>query len=366
MTGRIRSLDAFRGLTVAAMILVNNPGSWSHVYAPLAHAAWNGWTPTDLIFPFFLFIVGVSLVVAFTRRELAGATSRDLARKALLRGALIVLVGLLLNGFPAYQLSRIRIPGVLQRIGVVYALTALIYLGCGPRARRWIAAALLVGYWALMTLVPVPGGQAGDLSAAGNLGAWLDRLLLPGHLWTPEFDPEGLLSTLPAVATCLLGTFVGERLLGDRAPAERTSGLFVAGAGLILAGLAWGAIFPINKSLWTSSYVLLSGGIATQALAACYWIIDVRGRDGWARPWYVFGTNALFAFVLSGVIGRLVGRWMVDGPGGRVPASTWAFDQLFSPLAGPWVGSLLYALANVALIYALTAVLYRRRIFLRL
>lgn len=366
MTGRIRSLDAFRGLTVAAMILVNNPGSWSYVYPPLRHAEWDGWTPTDLIFPFFLFIVGVSIVVAFTRRELAGARPRELARKALLRGALIVLVGLLLGGFPRYELAQMRIPGVLQRIGIVYALTALVYLGTGPRARRWTAAGLLVGYWLLLTMVPVPGGGVGDLTAAGNLGAWLDRLVLGGHLWTPDFDPEGLLSTFPAVATCLLGTFAGERLLADRPPADRTVGLFLGGAALIVAGLAWSWWFPINKGLWSSSYVLFTGGVACQALAACYWVIDVRGRDRWAGPAYVFGTNALFAFVLSGLVARCLGLWKIATPEGAVAAPRWLFERVLAPVAGPMIGSLSYAIANVVVIFLLTAVLYRRRIFVKL
>jgi len=367
MTGRLRSLDVFRGLTVAAMILVNNPGSWSHIYPPLEHAEWNGWTPTDLIFPFFLFIVGVSLVIAFTKREAAGASAESLARRALLRGLMIVGVGLLLNGFPFYDLATIRVPGVLQRIGVVYTLTAFIFLGLGPAMRRRTAAALLVGYWALMTFVPVPGGTAGDLTQAGNLGAWLDRFLLGGHLWTPAFDPEGLLSTMPAVATCLLGTFAGERLLAEGTGAERSAGLLVAGAWLMVAGLAWNPWFPINKSLWTSSYVLFSGGVACQALATCYWLVDVRGRGAWARPFEVFGTNALFVFVVSGVVGRLLLLWAVPGPGGpAIGVKEALFDGVLSPLAGPRNGSLLFALVFVVVMYALADVLYRRRWFIRL
>ncbi len=362
VTGRIRSLDAFRGLTVAAMILVNNPGSWGSVYPPLLHAEWHGWTPTDLIFPFFLFIVGVSLVVSFTRREQAGASFRELARKAVLRGILIVLVGVLLSGFPRYDLATIRVPGVLQRIGLVYTLTALIFLGFGPTARRRIAALLLIAYWAALTFVPVPGGLAGDLTAAGNLGAWLDRLLLGGHLWTPDFDPEGLLSTIPAVGTCLIGTFAGERLLADRPVGDRAAGILLLGAALIVAGLTWNHWFPINKGLWTSSYVLFSGGIACQALAACYWLIDVRGRDWWARPSIVFGTNALFAFVLSGLLARCLRFWTVDGS----PGVDWLFRSVLSPALGPLNGSLVYALANVVVIYAITALLYRRGIVIKL
>lgn len=364
--GRIRSLDAFRGLTVAAMILVNNPGSWAHIFPPLAHAEWHGWTPTDLIFPFFLFIVGVSLVVAFARREAAGATPASLARKALLRGGLIVLVGLLLSGFPRYELATLRIPGVLQRIGVVYALTALVYLHFGPRQRRWIAAGLLVGYWLLLSLLAPPGGVAGDLSRDGNLGAWLDRLLLGGHLWTPTFDPEGILSTLPAVATCLLGTFAGERLLSDRPEGDRTTGLLLSGAALVVAGLAWDAWFPINKSLWTSSYVLFTGGIAFQALAACHWAIDVRGRDAWAGPAYVLGTNALFAFVFSGLLARGLALWRMTGAEAPVPVRDWLFQTWLTRLGDPRIGSLLYALANLAVVLLVTGLLYRRRWFIRL
>jgi len=362
LTGRIRSLDAFRGVTVAAMILVNNPGSWGAIYPPLRHAEWHGWTPTDLIFPFFLFIVGVSLVVSFTRRELAGASLRDLARKAVLRGALIILVGLLLSGFPAYDLSTIRVPGVLQRIGMVYTLTALIFLGFGPAARRRIAVLLLLAYWGALALVPVPGGVAGDLSAAGNLGAWLDRLLLGGHLWTPDFDPEGILSTVPAVATCLIGTFAGERLLADREVGDRATGMLLMGAGLMVAGLAWDHWFPINKGLWTSSYVLFTGGIACQALAACFWLVDVRGRGWWARPWIPLGTNALFAFVLSGLLARLLALWRVDG----TPVRDRIVQEVLSPALGPLNGSLAWAIGNLAVVFIVTAVLYRRGIVLKL
>lgn len=348
------------------MIIVNNPGSWAHIYPPLAHAEWHGWTPTDLIFPFFLFIVGVSLVVTFTRRELAGATPRDLARKAVVRGALIVLVGLLLAGFPRYDLDTLRWPGVLQRIGVVYTATALIFVGFGPRQRRWIAGGLLVAYWAALRFLSVPGGVAGDLTRDGNLGAWLDRLLLGGHLWTPGFDPEGILSTVPAIATCLLGTFAGERLLADRPSGDRATGLLLVGAGLVVAGLAWDPWFPINKGLWTSSYVLFTGGLACQALAACYWLIDVRHHDRWAGPAYVLGTNALFAFVLSGLMARLIALWSVPAAKGIVPIQEWLFAEVLAPLAGALNGSLLYALLNLALVLLVTGVLYRRRWFIRL
>ena len=284
-----------------------------------------------------------------------------------MRGVLIVGIGLLLNGFPRYQFATIRIPGVLQRIGIVYTITAFIFLGFGPSARRRIAALLLVGYWALMTFVPVPGSAAGDLSQTGNLGAWLDRLLLGGHLWTPGFDPEGVLSTLPAIATCLLGTFAGERLLAAGTAAERAARLFLAGAALMVAGLVWAAWFPINKSLWTSSYVLFTGGMACQALAACYWVVDGQGRGRWMRPFEVFGTNALFAFVVSGILARLLMLWSLPGADGApADAKQVFFDRALSPLAGPFNGSLLFALLSVGVMFVLTAFLYERRWFIRL
>jgi len=245
-------------------------------------------------------------------------------------------------------------------------VSAVIFLGFGPRPRRWIAGGLLVGYWLLLTRVPVPGGGIGDLTAAGNLGAWLDRLLLSGHLLTPHFDPEGILSTVPAVATCLLGTFAGERLLADRPSADRTVGLLLSGAALMVAGLVWSPWFPINKGLWSSSYVLFTGGIACQAMAACYWVIDVRGKDRWAGPANVLGTNALFAFFLSGLVARCLGLWRIATPAGPIAAPQWLFQQVLTPVAGPVLGSLLFAVGNVMLIFLLAAVLYRRRIFIKL
>jgi predicted acyltransferase len=361
LIGRIRALDAFRGLTVAAMILVNNPGSWSHVYPPLAHAEWNGWTPTDLIFPFFLFIVGVSIIVAFARREREGASGAQLLRKALLRGVIIIALGLLLSGFPKYDLATIRIPGVLQRIGAVYLLTAGIYVGFGPGARRVLAAAFLLGYWALLELVPVPGFGPGVLTPEGNLAAYLDRLLLAGHLWQGAWDPEGLLSTIPAVGTCLLGTFAGERLAEDRPMTERTVRLFAMGAVWMVLGLAGNALFPINKNLWTSSYALFTAGVASQVLAFCYWVIDFRGRERWAGPFYVFGTNALLAFVLSGLLARTLGLWqLVGADGASIPASRWVYERWFMPFAGPLNGSLLFALANVGAVLVVVWVFYRK------
>ena len=365
-SGRLRSLDAFRGLTIAGMILVNNPGSWSHIYPPLEHAEWNGWTPTDLIFPFFLFIVGVSLVFSFARRRARGATRRALIGKIAVRSALIFLIGLGLNFIPRFDPATVRIPGVLQRIALAYFCAALIYVGTTARTRAWVAGALLVGYWLAMTLIPVPGFGPGVLDPVGNLAQYIDIHLLRGHTWKPEWDPEGLLSTVPAIATCLLGTFTGELLRSERAPADVAARLFVSGNVALVAGAIWGAWFPINKNLWTSSYVLFTAGAALNLLGLLYWVIDVRGRGRWAWPLYVFGSNALLVFVLSGLAARLLTLWTVTDGGDRVSLWRFAYEHGFASWAGPLNGSLLCAAAFVLLWLGVMAVFHRRGIFLRL
>ncbi|HWK89369.1 MAG TPA: heparan-alpha-glucosaminide N-acetyltransferase domain-containing protein, partial [Longimicrobium sp.] len=329
---RLVSLDVFRGLTVAAMLLVNNPGSWSHVYDPLEHAEWHGWTPTDLIFPFFLFIVGVSMAYSLLPRLERGGRPGPLFAKAAKRAGILVLLGLLLAAFPYYDLdlAHLRFPGVLQRIELAFLLASAVVLFTRPRAQAAIAAALLLGYWAAMRLVPVPGYGAGDLSKDGSLAAYVDRAVLgTSHLWASAktWDPEGLLSTLPAVATVLLGVFAGRWLGAPRPASERLVGLFLAGNAALVAGLVWDAAFPINKNLWTSSYVLFTAGMALHTLAVCYWLVDVRGRRRWAMPFAWFGMNAIFAFFLSGVMGRLLYLVKVDGRAIKEVIFTAAFDS---------------------------------------
>ena len=250
-SGRLVSLDAFRGLTIAGMILVNNPGSWSYVYGPLGHAPWHGWTPTDLIFPYFLFIVGVAIPFSFARRLGEGADRRALLRHVARRSVVIVGIGLAMRAVPDFDFGSMRLYGVLQRIGLVYFFAAGAYVMLERRARWATAVVLLFGYWALMTWVPVPGYGAGDLSPEGNLAAWIDRLAMEGRLYQGTWDPEGLLSTLPAIATSLLGIFTGEWLRSDREGKETVKGLLLAGAALVPLGLVWGVVFPINKNLWT-------------------------------------------------------------------------------------------------------------------
>jgi predicted acyltransferase len=360
------SLDAFRGLTIAAMILVNNPGSWSHVYAPLRHAEWHGWTPTDLIFPYFLFIVGVAIPFSFRRRLREGADRRRLFAHVVRRAAILIGLGLLMRAVPDFDFDQMRWPGVLQRIGLVYLVAAGLYLGAGARS-RWIwTGVLLLGYWALLSWVLVPGYGAGDLSPEGNLGAYLDRLLMDGHLYQGTWDPEGLLSSLPAVATSLMGIFTGEWLLSDREDGALARGLVIAGAGLTVLGLAWGLVFPVNKGLWTSSYVVFTAGTALLFLGVLFWMVDVRRwRGAWLTPMVVYGMNAIAVYVLSGFMTKALVRIRVGGAGGT-SLYNWIYETLFRSWAGSTNGSLAFAMAYVALWLGLMALLHRRRIFIKI
>jgi predicted acyltransferase len=360
---RLLSLDVFRGLTMAAMVIVNNPGDWNNMYWPLEHAAWNGWTPTDLIFPFFLFIVGVSITLS---KKSAGWGS------ILRRSAIILALGLFLAGYPRFDIHRWRIPGVLQRIALCYLAAASLYrLTSGNRRRQVIAAAstaaaLALGYWAIMMLVPPPGGTAGDLSPEGNLGAWLDRALMNGHLWRPRWDPEGLLSTVPAISTTLLGVVAGMCLGSDWASSRKTAALAGGGAVALFVGLVWNIVFPINKNLWTSSYVLFTAGFAALLLAACYWVLDVKRWRRGMTPLVILGVNAITLFVVSGLLVKTLALIRVAGPDGRMIAvDNWAYLHWFAPFVDPKNASLLYSIANLAVLFALLWWMYRRRIFLR-
>lgn len=353
------------------MVLVNNPGSWSHVYWPLRHAEWHGFTPTDMVFPFFLFIVGVSIPLALGMRlELGGPDGRNaLVGRVLRRSAAIFALGLLLHALPFFHLATLRIPGVLQRIAVCYLLAALLVVltegVAGWRRQAGVAGALLVGYWVLMTRVPPPGGVAGDLSPAGSLAGYVDRLVLGPHIWqvAKVYDPEGVLSTLPAVATTLLGVLAGHWIRGPRPGRRVAAGLLVGGLAATGVGWLWGLSFPINKALWTSSYALFMSGLATVALAACYWSIEVRGWRGWAKPFVVLGVTALPLFFLSSFMARLLVLIRV-GPGGpRLQA--WLFDHLFAPWLPPIDASLAYALAYVLLWWGLMWALHRSGVRLR-
>jgi predicted acyltransferase len=366
---RLESLDVFRGATIAAMLLVNNPGSWSHVYPPLQHAAWNGLTPTDLVFPFFLFICGIAAAFSLGRLMDQGAERGELLRKALVRAAIIVGLGLLLQGFPHYDLPHLRVLGVLQRIGLSYLVVAAVIVWTGIGGQVVSLVGLLLGYWALLMLVPVPGVGRGILEPGLNLANWLDlRIIGPNHLPADigTWDPEGILSTLGAIATVLCGALAGHWIRSWRAPVAKALGLAAAGSIAVAAGLTWSAAFPINKSLWTSSYVLFSAGIACLTLALLYLLIDIQGRRRWARPFVVFGTNAITAYWLSSLVAIVLLWIVVAGPGEPMVLQAYLYETLFASWLAPANASLAYAVTYVLLWLGLLTILYRRRIFIRI
>jgi predicted acyltransferase len=363
--GRVLSLDVFRGLTVAAMVLVNNPGSWRHVYWPLEHAEWHGWTPTDLVFPFFLFMVGVAIPLGLGRRLEEGASRGGLALHILKRSAIIFALGLFLHAVPSFDPATIRIPGVLQRIAVCYLAAALLFLVAGWRTEVVIAAAAVLAYWAALELVPVPGLGAGNLDREGNVAAWLDRLVLGPHIWRVGrvYDPEGILSTVPAIATTLFGVLAGRLVRSGLGTADTATGLFVGGAVGIGLGLAWEPWLPINKALWTGSYAMFTAGAAWMVLAVGYWLIEVRGSRWWTRPFEVLGVNALAVFFLSTLLAKLLISIRIAGPDGRLqPLQAVLFDAYFAPWAPPEIASLAWAAANVLLWLAVMWPLFRLRI----
>jgi len=373
---RLLSLDFFRGATVAAMILVNNPGSWAHIYAPLEHAEWNGCTPTDLVFPFFLFIVGVSIAYAMGSRKLDPASHNKTIVKALKRALILFGLGLFLSLFPkvftepAEAFQHVRIPGVLQRIAVVFFISSVIFLKTSEKNIFRLFIVLLAVYWALMTFVPVPGVGYANLEKETNLGAWIDRSVLgEAHLWksAKTWDPEGILGTIPAVATGLFGILAGVYLKRkDLEAATKMAWLFSAGFAAIALGWVWGLQFPINKSLWTSSFVLFTGGLATVVLSMSYWIIDVNNYNRFTKPFVVYGVNAITVFFLSGLIPRILNMIKVSRPDGSEPGTQkWLYETFFMPYFSPVNASLAWAVTFVLFWLGILWVMYNRRIIIK-
>jgi predicted acyltransferase len=379
--GRWLSLDVLRGLTIGFMILVNNNGDGERAYWPLKHAAWNGFTPTDLVFPTFLFLVGVSTVFSTEARLAKGATRHSILLHALRRAITLFLFGLLVNSFPHFHLDTLRVYGVLQRISISYFIISLLYL-ISPswKSEAVIAVAALASYWVLMRFVPVPGYGVPThgvplLDHDGNLVAWLDRQIFSApHLYEKTRDPEGLLSDLPALATAIFGMLTGIWLRTGRNIAEKARGIAIAGvSGLLLGGL-WNYAFPINKKLWTSSYVLFAAGWSLLLLALAIWIVDVRGnmrgtagsgatRRRWFMPLLVFGTNAIAAYVFSELLPGVISLIHIR-PG--VNLQGWIYSKILGAFASPPVASLIYSLAFVGFCWLAVYILYRRRIFLKI
>jgi len=363
------------------MVLVNNPGSWAHIYWPLGHAEWNGWTPTDLIFPFFLFIVGVAIPLGLGKRVERGDKFKDLFLKIAYRTVVIFLLGEFLAGFPYFQLSTIRIPGVLQRIAVCYFFASIIFIKTRPRTQAIIAVALLVVYCLLMTQVAAPGYYAGDLTKEGSLASYIDHRILGPHIWKAGkvYDPEGILSTMGALATTLFGVLTGSLIRSkDRTPIEKVAHMFIAGVCCVIVGWIWNAWFPINKSLWTSSYVFFTGGLALQFLGLCYWLIDIKGYKWWTKPFVIFGVNAIVLFVGTGLMGRLMGMnygfmgrfsslLHITKPDGSPQAlQPFIYNHLFASWLSPNNASLAFAISFILLWLFLMWLLYRKDIIIKI
>ncbi|WP_316786141.1 acyltransferase family protein [Pedobacter frigiditerrae] len=375
---RLLSLDFFRGLTVATMILVNNPGSWGHIYAPLEHAEWNGCTPTDLVFPFFLFIVGVSIAYAMGSKKLDPSSHNKTILKALKRGLILFGLGIFLSIFPRKfsdfdfieAIKHVRIPGVLQRIGVVFFISSVLFLKLSEKNIFRAIIIILITYWALMMFVPVPEVGYANLEKETNLGAWLDRTILTeAHLWksAKTWDPEGILSTLPAIATGLFGVLVGVYLKRkDVEPAKKIAWLFSVGTVSVLAGLLWDLEFPINKALWTSSYVLYTGGLATIVLSLSYWIIDINNYNRFTKPFVVYGVNAITVFFVSGLMPRLLNMIKIkQSNGDETGALSWFYQTFFPPYFSPINASLAYAITFVLFFYVILWIMYKKNIIIK-
>ena len=424
---RLVSLDVFRGLTIAGMTMVNNPGTWSAIYPPLAHAEWHGITPTDYVFPFFLFIVGVAIPLALSKRIEEGVTNK-VYFKIISRSALIFFIGLFMAAFPLFDFSKpeipqfikiivmlaemailylwltgktkepliglaalavflavlyfagyplvftsfetLRIPGVLQRIAVCYLITALIFLHTDWKQMTIISVILLLFYWLIMTIVPVPGCEVTTINdKACNLAAYVDRSIFGlNHIWRSAkvYDPEGILSTIPAIVTTISGALTGLWLKSKRGELEKVSGMFFAGLILLVLAWCWNPFFPFNKALWTSSYVLYTSGLALCFLGFCYYLIDIKGYDGWTKPFVIFGVNALALYIGSGLMARAIGIIKVTGADGKETSlQGWIYQTIFAPLADARTSSAMFAVCFILFWLFLMWLLYRKRIYIK-
>ncbi len=368
-TKRLTSLDFFRGATVAAMIMVNDPGSWEIKYHQLSHAEWEGCTMTDLIFPFFLFIVGVAISLSFGKAIQKGLNKNDLFIKTIKRSAIIFSLGLFLNLIPEFNFGELRIPGVLQRIAIVFLFCSFIFLYASKRNQYLWFGGILLGYYVLMMFVPVPGIGAANLEPEHNFSAWFDRLILNGYLGkkgSGSFDITGIFTSIPAIASGLSGVLVGH-LLAEKKFDENVKliWMFVAGSGMMLTGWIFSFEFPIIKKLWTSSYVLYTSGIATIAFAVSYWFLDVLQYLRFTKPFLAFGMNALIAYFAAALIGTLTGRIEFMYNGEMTSVKTWVYNDVLSSVLNPHNASFAYSIINVAILFIPVWWMYKRKIIIK-
>lgn len=370
---RLVSLDVVRGLTVAFMILVNNNGSELHAYWPLKHSEWNGWTPTDLVFPIFLFLVGISIVFSTASRTASGHAKSVLLMHAFRRSAILFALGIMIHGFPHYPLATLRIYGVLQRIAICYLVVCLLYLW-NQRVVTLVSvtAACLLGYWILMRWVTVPGfGLPGRdipfLDKDVNWVSLVDRQIFPGRLLEKTRDPLGLISTIPAVATCLLGVLTGLWLRTQKGMTAKASGLLAGAIAGLAMGSLWAIWFPINKRLWTSSYVLFAAGWTLLLLAVCYFVIEIKKHAGaWTYPWKVFGLNAIFTYAFAELLSTVLEIIHVGKNGQTMTLKDMIYTRIFCPIVNPSFGSLLYSLCYVLICFVPAVILFRKKIFVKI
>jgi predicted acyltransferase len=365
---RLVSLDAFRGATIALMVLVNDPGDGDHVYQPLEHAEWHGWTITDVVFPSFLWIVGVSITLATARRIEAGVSRRDLFLQVARRALILYALGLFLYGFPHFDLATWRVLGVLQRIAICYLAAAAIYLTTSVRGQIVWIVSLLTSYWLIMMFAAAPGFGSGALDVEHNFAHYVDSVLLGAHNYRPTktWDPEGFVSTLPAVATTLLGVMAGHILRLKRDLSQRTTWLYFVGTLLIAAGLICNVWLPINKKLWTSSFCLFMAGLDFVIFAGFVWCVDGLGYKRVVKPLVILGMNAIAVYVASEMLGEIFNiiRW-TSADGSVTSLHGWIYQNVFTPLGSPINASLFYAIAYTLLMFLLAWTLYRRKWFLR-
>ncbi len=390
---RLISLDALRGFTIAGMVIVNDPGSWGNVYAPLLHAEWNGITPTDLVFPFFLFMVGVSITLAYTKRMDDGVSKKELYKKLISRSIKIMLLGWFLWLWPNFNVEGMRFAGVLPRISIVFFFCAIIFMNTNWKQQVWIGSFILLAYWLLFVLVPVPvddviqnailtgtvlssgnnlielggirqlseGFIAANYDPGINITAWFDRIFLPGRFWQVTWDPEGLLSSLPAIATGIIGMLIGKLFLSIEEPFKKLTWLFFVGFSMYLIGEVWAWFMPLNKNLWTSSYVLWTAGVATMGLAACMLVVDILGYKKWTKVGRVYGANAITSYVLSGMLTLVFyGSIFGDNSLNRM------FMDAFTGIGfAPKFASFIYAVIYMFIIYIPAYLLYKKKIFIK-
>lgn len=362
---RLASLDAFRGLTIALMIVVNSPGDSGSVFAPLSHADWNGWTFADTVFPSFLFIVGVSLVYSFAKQQEGRIVVRILRRTIIL-----FALGLFVNAFPSFELSTLRIPGVLQRIALCYFFTSLIVLRAGLRGRILWLIGLLASYWLMIRFIPVPGVGAGVLEPGQNFAAWVDSHLLSGYMWSyydGAWDPEGIVSTIPAIATTLFGVLAGQWLRSSSSDRRKVIGMVCAGLVLVIAGYMLDSWLPINKSIWTSTFSIFMAGLALVFLAFFFWSIDMAGYPRWPKPLIILGLNPITIYVLSIVLDTTLRSLNLAVSGGKEPACRfYLFKICYVPTTEAEIASLLYSLVILASMFLVAWIMWRKRIFIRI